>query len=496
MLVILLIGLYTSRIVLNTLGVEDFGVYEVVGGVVAMFSILSSSLSTAISRFITFSLGKNDLEESAKIYSTAIIIQVLMAIAIGILIEIIGVWYLYHKMNIPDGRLDAAFWVLQCSIVTFGLGLISVPFDAEIVAHEDMKVYAYYSILDAILALLIVFLLRVLPADKLIVYAVLNLLACILMRILYIIYCKRHYRECVFTRKVEKGLLKEVGAFTGWHLLGEGAWIINNQGVTLLVNSFFGVTMNAARGIAVRVSGMVQKFSGNFMTALSPQITKSYAEGDLKAMHSLIFRGTKLSYYLMLLLAVPIMVETPILLRLWLKIVPDNAVLFSRLTIVSSLILVLSTPLVKAQLATGNLKRYQIVVSSISILAFPLTWIAYKCGLPAEWSYHIFNLVYFIILFVRVYLVKDLIELPWKQFLVDVYLRVFVVTIVAGVLPFLLVKVQPESIWRLAEVLVLSLVSVCATVYFIGLNSGERRLLLDYIKRFFGRKSLQSNDSD
>ena len=302
MFFILLISLYTSRVILNTLGVEDFGVYEVVGGVVAMFSILSSSLSTAISRFITFSIGKNDLEESTKIYSTSIIIQVLLAIIIGILIEFIGVWYLYHKMNLPDGRLDAAFWVLQCSIATFMLGLISVPFDAEIVAHEDMKAYAYFSILDAILALLIVFLLRVLPADKLIVYAVLNLAVCVFMRSLYIIYCRRHYKECRFVFSIDKRLLKEVGSFTGWHLLGESAWIINNQGVTLLVNSFFGVAMNTARGIASRMFGLVNKFSMNFMTALSPQITKTYAEGDLKAMHTLLFRGTKLSYYLMLFL--------------------------------------------------------------------------------------------------------------------------------------------------------------------------------------------------
>lgn len=492
MFFILLIGLYTSRVILNTLGVEDFGVYEVVGGVVALFSILSSSLSTAISRFITFSLGKNDLEESTKIYSTSIIIQVLLAIIIGILIEFIGVWYLYHKMNLPDGRLDAAFWVLQCSIATFMLGLISVPFDAEIVAHEDMKVYAYFSILDAILALLIVFLLRVLPADKLIVYAVLNLAVCVFMRSLYIIYCRRHYKECRFVFSIDKRLLKEVGSFTGWHLLGESAWIINNQGVTLLVNSFFGVAMNTARGIASRMFGLVNKFSMNFMTALSPQITKTYAEGDLKAMHTLLFRGTKLSYYLMLFLAIPILVETPIILQLWLKTVPDHSVVFTRLSVVSALIIVLGTPLVKAQLATGDLKKYQIVVSSCTIGVFPLTWIAYKCGLPAEYSYHIFNLVYFIVLFVRVALVKDLIDLPWKKFLTDVYLRVFVVSALAGIVPFLLSRFQPESIWRLIEITAVSALSVCASVYTIGLNAEERSFVITSLKRFLSKKPVPS----
>lgn len=492
MLFILLLGLYTSRVVLNTLGVEDFGVYEVVGGVVAMFSILSSSLSTAISRFITFSLGKNDPEESTKVYSTSIIIQIVLTIVIVVLIELIGVWYLYHKMNLPEGRIDAANWVLQCSIATFGLSLINVPFDAEIVAHEDMKIYALFSILDAILLLLIVVALRFIQADRLVMYGVLIMCSSVLMRFLYILYCKRHYQECHFTLRLDKRLLKELGAFTGWHLMGESAWIINNQGVTLLVNFFFGVAMNTARGIATRIFGLVNKFSLNFMTALSPQITKTYAEGDLKAMHTLIFRGTKLSYYLMLILAIPILAETPIILRLWLKIVPDNAVLFARLSVVSALIIVLGTPLVKAQLATGNLKKYQIVISSCTIGVFPLTWIAYKCGLPAEWTYHIFNLVYFIVLFVRIYLVKDLIDLPWKKFLTGVYLRVFVVSIVAAALPFLLCWLQPASVWRFIEVLIVSTISVCATVYAIGLNKEERGFLLGYVKRFLGKNATPS----
>lgn len=492
MLLILLIGLYTSRVVLNVLGVEDFGVYEVVGGVVAMFSILSSSLSTAISRFITFSLGKKDSEESAKIYSTSIIIQVILAVAIALLIELIGVWYLYHKMNLPEGRIGAAFWVLQCSIVTFGLSLVNVPFDAEIVAHEDMKTYALFSILDAILLLLIVVALRFIPADRLIVYGILTMFSSLLMRFLYITHCKRHYEECHFTFKLDKPLLKELGAFTGWNLMGESAWIINNQGVTLLVNFFFGVAMNTARGIATRIFGLVNKFSLNFMTALSPQITKTYAEGDLKSMHTLIFRGTKLSYYLMLIMAIPVLAETPIILKLWLKIVPDNAVLFARLSVISALIIVLGTPLVKAQLATGNLKKYQIIISSCTIGVFPLTWIAYKCGLPAEWSYHVFNIVYFIVLFVRIYLVKDLIDLPWKKFLTDVYLRVFVVSIVAAALPFLLCRLQAESVWRFIEILVVSTISVFATVYAIGLNGEERSVVLGYLRRFLGRKSTPS----
>lgn len=488
MLLILLIGLYTSRVVLNVLGVEDFGVYEVVGGVVAMFSILSSSLSTAISRFITFSLGKNNQEESTKIYSSAIVIQVMVAVGIAVLIEIIGVWYLNHKINLPPGRLDAAFWVLQCTIVTFGLGLINVPFEAEIVAHEDMKAFAYFSLIEATMALVIALLLRTVHADKLIVYAVFNLFACLIMRIIFAWYCKVHYAECHFVPALDKRLLKELGSFSGWVLLCEGAWIINNQGVTLLVNSYFGVAMNTARGIAGRVYNLTNKFSASFTTALSPQITKTFAEGDLKSMHSLIFRGTKISYFLMLLLAIPVLAEAPTILRLWLKIVPENAILFTRLTVISALIIVLGTPLVKAQLATGDIKKYQIVMSLCTIGVFPFTWIAFHFGLPAEWAYHIFNLVYFLILFVRIYLVKDLIQLPWKSFLTDVYLRVLLVSLAAGILPFILCQLQPESAWRLIEVMVASVLSVAASVYFIGLNQGEKEIAQGYIRRFLGKK--------
>ena len=283
---------------------------------------------------------------------------------------------------------------------------------------------------------------------------------------------------------MDKRLLKEVGSFSGWLLLCEGAWIINNQGVTLLVNSYFGVAMNTSRGIASRMNGLVNKFSANFMTALTPQITKTYAEGDLPSMHSLIFRGTKLSYYLMLFLAIPILAETQTILRLWLKIVPDYSVMFTRLSVVSALIIVLGTPLVKAQLATGDIKKYQIVMSLCTIGVFPLTWIALQLGLAVEWTYHIFNLVYFVILFVRIYLVKDLIHLPWREFLTDVYLRILFVTLVACALPFILCWLQPDSTWRFIEVMFASLISITASVYFIGLNKEEKVFVKEYVNRF------------
>ena len=483
MIFIMLISLYTTRVILATLGVEDYGVYNVVGGMVSMFGILSASLSTAISRFITFSLGKGDKAELQRVFSTAILIQVALAIIIGLLIELVGVWYLYHKMVIPDGRTAAAFWVLQCTIVTFGLGLFSVPFNAEIIAHEQMDIFAYFSIADAVLALLNVFLLRIIPFDKLILFAVLNMLTSLLMRIVYAVYCRYRFEECRFKLSLEKNLLKDMGSFAGWNLLGQGTWILNMQGIDLLINSFFGVTMNAARGIAGQVNGAVGKFAASFVTAIDPQITKTYAEGNLSAMHILIFRATRLAMFLMFLFAIPIIIETPYILGIWLKEVPDHAVLFTRLTIVFSTIIQLGQTLVTAQLATGNIKKYQIIMALGCIWVLPLTWISYKSGLPAEWCYYINISVYFLLVFVRIHLVKDLIQLPTKYYIRHVLLRIAFVLMLSVPFPFLIHQFITEGLLRLILVFIASTLSLGLAVYLFGMEGDERITIKDYIGR-------------
>ena len=480
MFFMMLISLYTTRVILNTLGVEDYGVYNVVGGFVGMFGILTSSLSTAISRFITFGLGKRDLEALQKIYSTAIIIQISMAIIVGLLIEGIGFWYLYNKMNIPAERIPAAFWVLQCSIVTFGLGLLCVPYNAEIVAHEKMDVFAYFSILDAAIALSNVFILKAAPFDKLILYAVLCMCTSLLMRILYAVYCRKHFEECRFRVAFEKGLLKEMGSFAGWNFLGQGAWILNTTGVNLLVNYFFGVTFNAARGIADQVNGAISKLAGNFTAAMNPQITKTYAEGNLEAMHSLIFRGTRLANYLMILLAIPICLEAPTVLRLWLGNVPEHAVLFTRLVIIGSVINSSGGPLVTAQLATGNIKRYQIIITLFGLWVFPLSWIAFKMGLPAQWSYYFFIAVYSVLIFVRIYLVKDLIQLPWIKYCVAVLGRIVAVATTASVISAIAHFTLEESVIRVIIVTFVSTLTLGTCVLLFGVEKQERAALIAY----------------
>lgn len=280
MLFTMMVSLYTSRVVLATLRVEDFGIYNVVGGVVTMFAIISTSLSSAISRFITIELGKGDLRRLKTVFSTAVVIQFLMALVVVILAELIGVWFLNNKMNIPEVRMNAANWVLQFSIFTFGVNLICIPFNALIIAHERMSAFAYVSILEVSLKLLIVYLLVLMSVDKLIVYGALLLVVAIVITFAYFIYCRRHFKECKCFCRIDRFLLKRMLSFSGWNFIGASSAILRDQGVNIAINLFCGPTVNAARGMAVQVNHAINSFAQNFMTALNPQITKSFAVGD------------------------------------------------------------------------------------------------------------------------------------------------------------------------------------------------------------------------
>ncbi|MDR0893470.1 MAG: lipopolysaccharide biosynthesis protein, partial [Mediterranea sp.] len=287
------IGLYASRVILNVLGVDDYGIYNVVGGVVAMFSVISGALSSSISRFITFELGRGNIERLKIIFSTSVNIQMFFALIILIIGSILGGWFLNHKMNIPHERMLAANWVLYCSLITFCVNLISLPYNACIIAHERMKAFAYISILEAVLKLAILCLLLVSPFDKLSTYTVLLTLVALLVRIIYGIYCKRSFEECDYKFVYDKAVVKAMSAFASWNLFGNGAYLLNTQGVNILINLYFGVTTNAARGIAAQVETAVSSFVGNFTTAMNPQITKSYATGNLKYMFQLVCYGAK-----------------------------------------------------------------------------------------------------------------------------------------------------------------------------------------------------------
>lgn len=298
MLFMMVVSLYTSRVVLNALGVEDFGIYNVVGGVVAMFSMLSGSLSAAITRFITYELGTGNQENLKKIFSSAVTIQLWLAILIIFLAEAVGVWFLNVKMNIPEIRMTAANWVFQFSVLTFAVNLISVPYNASIIAHERMSAFAYISILEAIGKLAIAFLVVVSSIDRLVFYAILMCVVALIVRLAYGFYCKRHFDECTYHFIFDKDLLKRMFGFAGWNFIGAASSILRDQGGNIIINLFAGPTVNAARGIAFQVNNAIHGFVSNFMTALNPQITKSYASGNSDYMMILICQGARLSFYM------------------------------------------------------------------------------------------------------------------------------------------------------------------------------------------------------
>lgn len=474
-ILIMLITLYTSRVILNALGVEDYGIYNVVGGVVAMFSLLSGSLSNAISRFITFELGRGDIRRLSVIFSTSVNIQLGLSLLIMVLGSAVGGWFLNTQMNIPDGRMMAANWVLYCSLLMFCVNLISIPYNACIIAHERMAAFAYVSILEVSLKLLICYLIVVSPFDKLISYAILLVFVALIIRFVYGIYCNRHFEECRYRPVYDCSLLKQMGSFAGWQFMSNGCWLLNTQGVNILINMFFGVALNAARGIATQVDGAIQQFVNNFMTAVNPQITKDYAAGRIKEMFTLVCRGAKFSYFLLMLFAIPIMLETEYILTLWLKTVPDHTVIFLRLTIIGSMLNMLGGTGLTACMATGNIKRYSIWISSVGILVFPLTWIAFECGLPVESTYFVFIIVYVGVTIVRLYIMKELLHFPPFLFIRKVIVPMLIVTPAATILPFFTANSLAPSFWRLCLTVIVSLISSAASIYLIGLTSNERR---------------------
>lgn len=478
MIFTMLIALYTSRVILQTLGVDDYGIYNVVGGFVSMFLILSGALSNSISRFITYELGKGNESRLRDIFSTGINIQVIMSILVIVIGELVGVWFLNSKMNIPPDRLIAANWVLQFSILSFCLNLISVPYNAEVIAHERMSVFAVISILESLLKLGIVFLLLVSPYDRLISYSFLLLLVNLLIRFIYGIYCSKHFSECKYKKVEDKAIIKEMTSFAGWNFFGNVTYMLNTQGVNMLMNVFFGVAVNAARGVAGQVDTAIRQFVNSFTTAVNPQITKSYASGDIEYMHSLICRSSKFSLYLVLYFAVPIILEAEIILKLWLDVVPDYSATFVRLIILNTIAdSVLGNSLVTAVNATGKIKRYQIVMTIVSSFVFPLTWIAFKFGMGPEIAYIVYFVVFVILIFLRLYLIKDLINMPPSLYVKRVLLPGIPIALLCFAIPGIIHYLMGTGILRLLTVGLVSVVMTTALVYMLGLSTGERQFL-------------------
>lgn len=490
MFLMMAISLFTSRIILSTLGVSDYGIYNVVGGVVAMFGLLSGSITNSITRFLTFELGKKDYLQLQKVFSTSLNVMMVLSLAIVIIGEIVGIWFLNYKMNIPEGRMDAANWAFQCSLMTFVMNLISIPYNSTIVAHEKMSAFAYISIFEVIMKLLIVYSLYISPFDKLKSYVVLLLILAFVIRFIYGFYCKRHFKEATYHFVYDKALLKNMTSFAGWNFFGQGAYMMNNEGVNIVINLFFGVTVNAARGIAMQVNNAVNQFVTNFMMALNPQITKSYAAGEIEEMHKLVYRGSKFSYFLMLFFLIPICLETEMILHLWLNVVPEYSVAFVRWTLVITTMGMLSNTLITALHATGKIKKYMIVVGLVEISNFPLTYLLFKMGFNPLAAYYVYFTIYLILMFLRLYLIKNLIWMKAIVYIKEVYCKVAFVTLVALIAPSLICFVQQDSVIRFVEVGLVSSISTVATVFYLGLASNERKMVIGFVKNKICKKGL------
>ena len=476
MLFSMFVSLYTSRVILNALGVEDYGIYNVVGGFVAMFSLISSSLSSSTGRFLTFELGKGDMQKLKAVFSTSLLIHIVLAIIVLVVAETVGVWFLNNKMTIPVERMYAANWVFQASILSFMFGLFSVPYNASIVAHERMSAFAYIGILDVMLRLCIVLFVAYSPwnFDRLIVYSFLLVSLGMLIQGVYLWYCKKHFEECRLQICFNRVCWKEMSAFAGWNFIGCTAGLLKDQGVNILLNLFVGPVLNAARGIASCVNMAVSGFASNFMTALNPQITKSYASEDRDYMFSLAERGSRFSYYIMLILSLPILFETEFVLTLWLKHYPEHTVSFVRLVLLLTMSDIISNTLIVMQNATGKIRNYQLAVGGMLMMNFPLSYLCLKIGFPPESVYVVGLLVSVACMLLRLLFLRKMVELSMKRFLKRVYGNIWMVSLVAAIVPFLIVQQMSIGWERFIVLTLLSVVCSTMSIYWIGCSQEER----------------------
>lgn len=479
----MLVSLYTSRVVLQALGVEDYGIYNVVGGVVTMFSMISNSLSSSVGRFLTFELGKGDMEGLKKVFSTSLSIHVALVLVIVLLSETLGLWFLNTHMTIPENRLYAANWVFQASVLTFVINLLSVPFSASIVSHERMSAFAYIGILDIVLRLLIVLFIAYSGwnFDRLIIYSLLLVGVVCIMQAIYWNYCTRNFEECKFGFSFDVNYWKEMSSFAGWNFIGCTAGLLKDQGVNILLNLFIGPIINAARGIANTVNNVLASFSGNFMTALNPQITKSYAAGNYDYMFSLVERGSRFSYYILLLFALPMLFETEFVLTLWLKHYPEHTVNFVRLILIVTMCDILSNTLINLQVATGKIRNYQLAVGGVLLMNFPLSYICLKMGFPPESTLIVALIVAVCCLFLRLLFLRKMVGLSMKRYLRKVCGNVLFVTLLAMIIPSFIYTQMSDSIIRFVTICVFTTVCSSIAIYWGGCSMNEREFIKEKI---------------
>jgi O-antigen/teichoic acid export membrane protein len=475
---IMLVSLYTVRVVLNIMGTEDYGIYNVVGGVVSMFGFFNSTLTSGTQRFLTFQLGRNNFNELKKIFSIALNVHILLAVGVLILAETVGLWFLKYKINVPSNREHAAFWAYQFSVFASLLSIIQAPYNAAIIAHERMNIFAYIGIIEVILKLFIVFVLRITTFDKLIIYAILLFGIHVIIVGIYCIYCKKQYEECKFKIIFDKSISKPILSFSGWNIVGNGAVLGSTQGINILLNIFFNPAVNASRGIAVQINSAVRLFVTNFQMAMNPQIVKNYASGKISELHTLLFQDAKFSFCLMWLLSLPFLLELEIVLKIWLTNAPEHTALFSRLVLLQSLLYCLNRPFVIAIHATGNMKQLNMTDGIILLMVLPVSYFLLMKGYPAYVPFIVYifaTLAEFIII---IYFLAKWINISIIDLFKSVLIPIILIVLCSTPLPIIIKYYMKNNIYSL---LIVSLVSVLMTLvltYYIALNRNMRNLLI------------------
>lgn len=476
------VSLYTSRVILQTLGVTDYGIYNVVGGVVTMFSFLNGAMASATQRYLNVDIALGNTEHLKTSFRTAMQIHVLIALLVLVVAETVGLWFVLNKLIIPENRMVAAMWVYQFAILASMVSIISLPYDAAIIAHEKMSAFAYISMMDVVMKLVIVYMLVISPFDKLITYAALYLGVNLLDRFIYSIYCNRHFSEINFSLKIDKPLFKEMTSFAGWSMWGNMAWVLFTQGINMLLNMFFGPAVNAARGIAVQVQGVIQGFVSNVQIAVNPQITKSYAQNNFQRMHKLMFASSKFCFYLLFLIVLPLSFEAHFVLHIWLGIVPEHTVWFLRLIMFIMLTETLANPYIVANQATGKVKVYQAICGGLLLMIVPIAYIVLKLGGNPESVYVVHGCIAIITQFARVYMMRKLIDLPMMYYFRKVVMPILLVTVTAFILPFILYQELSDGAGRFFAVCSLSVVCALTSAYFIGTNKYEKDMIHEKVQ--------------
>lgn len=490
MILLMGISLYTSRIVLNQLGVDDYGIYNVVGGIIVVLSFLNGAMAGATQRFMNVEMGRRDMQALRRVFSTSIHIHIMVSVVVLILAETIGLWFLNTQMNIPSGRMYAAQWVYQLSVASAIVGMVSIPFNAAIIAHEKMSAFAYISIFEGTMKLLIAFSLMIANVDKLILYAILIFIVGIINRIIYGIYCSRHFEECRNTSwDIDRPMMRQMLSFSGWTIFGNLGYILHTQGIAIVINLFFNVAVNAAQGIANQINGIVTQFVGNFLTALNPQVVKTYAAGELDNMHNLIIRGCKIAFCLLAFFVIPLVLEAPTILSVWLGVVPEYAVLFVRLVLIISLCNSFSGLLGTAKGATGDIKNYQITLTTIGAFHVPLAWLAFELGCGPEYSMYIYLFIVIILQIVRVWFVCNSLHLSKRRLFVEVVMRCLGVFVMSLILPIILHYSLSVSLLSTILICFTSMACVVITTLFIALTRHERNMLLSFILKKMVKKA-------